>query len=498
MNFELDSDMLGWDAKFGKEGLTFDDVLLVPAESSVLPRDVRTTTRLTRTIALEIPIVSAAMDTVTEARLAIALAREGGIGILHRNLSIADQAAEVDKVKRSESGMIVEPLTLRPGDSVAEAIELMERYRVSGVPITDETGVLVGILTNRDLRFESNVRQPVSALMTSRDLVTVPVGTSLDEANEILHRHKIEKLPVVDAAGRLKGLITVKDIQKRIQFPLATKDEQGRLRVGAAVGVGTDAFERASALVAAEADVLVVDTAHGHSTAVLEMVRRIKDEWDVPVIAGNIATTEAAESLIDAGADAIKVGIGPGSICTTRVVAGVGVPQITAIADVAEALKGTGIPLIGDGGIRYSGDVAKALAAGADSVMLGSMFAGTEEAPGEVILFQGRSFKSYRGMGSLGAMQDGAADRYFQDASSAAEKMVPEGIEGRVAYKGSLIPIIYQLCGGVRASMGYCGSGTIEQLHQKAQFTEISSAGMRESHVHDVQIVKEAPNYHVD
>ena len=497
MNFELDSDMLGWDAKFGKEGLTFDDVLLVPAESSVLPRDVRTTTRLTRTIALEIPIVSAAMDTVTEARLAIALAREGGIGILHRNLSIADQAAEVDKVKRSESGMIVEPVTLRPGDSVAEAIELMERYRVSGVPITDETGVLVGILTNRDLRFESNVRQPVSALMTSRNLVTVPVGTSLDEANEILHRHKIEKLPVVDAAGRLKGLITVKDIQKRIQFPLATKDEQGRLRVGAAVGVGTDAFERASALVAAEADVLVVDTAHGHSTAVLEMVRRIKDEWDVPVIAGNIATTEAAESLIDAGADAIKVGIGPGSICTTRVVAGVGVPQITAVFECAELAMRHGVPVVADGGMTSSGDIAKAIAACADTVMLGSMLAGTDESPGDVILVQGERFKEYRAMGSLGAMKarSFSKDRYFQGDVEDVDKLVPEGIEGRVPYKGPVQQILYQLVGGLRQAMGYTGSPTIEALKLDSRFVRITGAGLRESHPHDVTITKDAPNY---
>jgi len=497
VNFELDSDMLGWASKFGKEGLTFDDVLLVPAESSVLPRDVRTTTRLTRTIALEIPIVSAAMDTVTEARLAIALAREGGIGILHRNLSIADQAAEVDKVKRSESGMIVEPVTLRPGDSVAEAIELMERYRVSGVPITDETGVLVGILTNRDLRFESNVRQPVSALMTSRDLVTVPVGTSLDEANEILHRHKIEKLPVVDAAGRLKGLITVKDIQKRIQFPLATKDEQGRLRVGAAVGVGTDAFERASALVAAEADVLVVDTAHGHSTAVLEMVRRIKDEWDVPVIAGNIATTEAAEALIDAGADAIKVGIGPGSICTTRVVAGVGVPQITAVFECAELAMRHGVPVVADGGMTSSGDIAKAIAACADTVMLGSMLAGTDESPGDVILVQGERFKEYRAMGSLGAMKarSFSKDRYFQGDVEDVDKLVPEGIEGRVPYKGPVQQILYQLVGGLRQAMGYTGSPTIEALKLDSRFVRITGAGLRESHPHDVTITKDAPNY---
>ncbi len=393
--------------------------------------------------------------------------------------------------------MIVEPVTLRPGDSVAEAIELMERYRVSGVPITDETGLLVGILTNRDLRFESNIRQPVSALMTSRDLVTAPVGTSLDEANEILHRHKIEKLPVVDAAGRLKGLITVKDIQKRIQFPLATKDEQGRLRVGAAVGVGTDAFERASALVAAEADVLVVDTAHGHSTAVLEMVRRIKDEWDVPVIAGNIATAEAAESLIDAGADAIKVGIGPGSICTTRVVAGVGVPQITAVFECAELAMRHGVPVVADGGMTSSGDIAKAIAACADTVMLGSMLAGTDESPGDVILVQGERFKEYRAMGSLGAMKarSFSKDRYFQGDVEDVDKLVPEGIEGRVPYKGPVQQILYQLVGGLRQAMGYTGSPTIEALKLDSRFVRITGAGLRESHPHDVTITKDAPNY---
>ena len=486
-----------YDEKFGREGLTFDDVLLVPAESSVLPNDVRTATRLTRTIALEIPIVSAAMDTVTEARLAIALAREGGIGILHRNLSIADQVTEVDKVKRSESGMIVEPVTLRPDDSVAEALSLMERYRISGVPITDDAGVLVGILTNRDLRFESNTAQPVSALMTATNLVTAPVGTTLEEANQILHKHKIEKLPVVDADGRLKGLITVKDIRKRIEFPLATKDEQGRLRVGAAVGVGPDAFERAAALIGAEVDVLVIDTAHGHSVSVVEMVRRVKSEWDVQVIAGNIATAEAAEALIDAGADAIKCGIGPGSICTTGVVAGVGVPQITAVFECAEYALRHGVPVIADGGMTSSGDIAKAIAAGADTVMLGSMLAGTDESPGDVILVQGERFKEYRGMGSLGAMKarSFSKDRYFQGDVEDVDKLVPEGIEGRVPYKGPVQQILYQLVGGLRQAMGYCGAPTVEALKLESRFVRITGAGLLESHPHDVTITKDSPNY---
>ena len=487
---------LSYEEKFGREGLTFDDVLLVPAESSVLPNDVRTATRLTRTIALEIPIVSAAMDTVTEARLAIALARHGGVGILHRNLSIADQVAEVDKVKRSEAGTIVEPVTLRADDSVADALELMARYRISGVPITDDDGVLVGILTNRDLRFESNVRQPVSSLMTSRGLVTAPVGTTLDEANEILRRHKIEKLPVVDADGRLRGLITVKDIRKRIEFPLATKDEQGRLRVGAAVGVGADAFERAGALVEAEVDVLVVDTAHGHSRAVVEMVSRVKSEWDVQIVAGNIATAEAAEALIDAGADALKVGIGPGSSCTTRVVAGVGVPQVTAVFDCAAVAASAGVPVVADGGLTSSGDIAKAVAAGADTVMTGSMLAGTDESPGEVVLLQGERFKEYRGMGSLGAMKarSFSKDRYFQGDVEDVDKLVPEGIEGRVPYKGPLAPILHQLVGGLRQAMGYCGAPTIEAM-KASQFVRITGAGLRESHPHDLTITKEAPNY---
>ncbi len=485
--------LLELDRKFAREGLTFDDVLLVPAESSVLPNEVSTRTQLTRSIELSIPIVSAAMDTVTEARLAIALAREGGLGIVHRNLSIAEQVAEVDKVKRSEAGMIVEPVTLPPSALVREALELMAHYKVSGVPITDDAGVLVGILTNRDLRFEDDVEQPVSALMTARNLVTAPVGTTLAEAEAILHRHKIEKLPVVDSDGRLRGLITVKDIQKKVLFPHATKDERGRLRVGAAVGVGPDALERAQALAAAGADVLVVDTAHGHSVGVIEMVRRIKDAVVVDVIAGNISTAEGAEALAAAGADAVKAGQGPGSICSTRVVAGVGVPQITAVYEAAQAID---VPIIADGGITSSGDIAKAIAAGAGAVMLGSMLAGTDEAPGEVIVHQGERFKEYRGMGSLGAMKARgfSKDRYFQNDVEDVDKLVPEGIEGRVPYKGPLAPIVYQLVGGVRQAMGYCGAATLDDL-RAAQFVRITGAGLRESHPHDVTITKEAPNY---
>jgi IMP dehydrogenase len=489
--------LVAFERKFGKEGLTFDDVLLLPAESSVLPNDVSTVTRLTPKITLNIPIVAAAMDTVTEARLAIALARAGGIGIVHRNLSIADQVAEVDKVKRSESGMIVEPVTLRPGDSVADALELMERYRISGVPITDDDEVLVGILTNRDLRFETDTTQPVSALMTNRNLVTAPVGTTLEEAEEILHRNKIEKLPVVDADGRLKGLITVKDISKKIMYPDATKDEQGRLRVGAAVGVGNDALERAAALVDAEVDVLVVDTAHGHSHGVLQVVREIRSRHDAELVAGNVSTGEGALALADAGADAVKLGQGPGSICTTRVVAGVGVPQVTAVWDAAQALAGQEVPIIADGGLRSSGDMAKAIAAGADTVMLGSMLAGTDEAPGEVMVAQGERFKEYRGMGSLGAMKarSFSKDRYFQGDVEDVDKLVPEGIEGRVPYKGPLAPIVHQLVGGLRQSMGYCGAATIEEMKQRTRFTRITPAGLHESHPHGVTITKDAPNY---
>jgi IMP dehydrogenase len=488
--------LLAFEEKFTKEGLTFDDVLLVPAESRVLPNDVSTATRLTPSIALAIPVVSAAMDTVTEARLAIALAREGGLGIVHRNLSIEDQVAEVDKVKRSEAGMIVEPVTLPPDALVSEALELMARYKVSGVPITDEQGVLVGILTNRDLRFENDVTQPVAALMTARNLVTAPVGTTLAEAEEILHRNKIEKLPVVDADGTLKGLITVKDIQKKIQYPNATKDDQGRLRVGAAVGVGSDAVERAEALVDAGADVLVVDTAHGHSAGVLEMVRRIKAARSAEIVAGNVATAEATDALVDAGADAVKAGVGPGSICTTRIVAGVGVPQVTAIFDCASAAARHGVPLVADGGMTSSGDIAKAIAAGASAVMLGSLLAGTDESPGDVVLYQGERFKEYRGMGSLGAMRarSFSKDRYFQGDVEDVDKLVPEGIEGRVAYKGPLAPIVYQLVGGLRQAMGYCGAATIADMHG-AQFVRITAAGLRESHPHDVTITKEAPNY---
>ncbi|MGH3023643.1 MAG: IMP dehydrogenase [Gaiellaceae bacterium] len=490
--------LLALERKFAKEGLTFDDVLLVPAESAVLPGEVSTRTRLTRSISLEIPIISAAMDTVTEARLAIALAREGGIGVIHRNLSVEAQAAEVDKVKRSEAGMIVEPVTLPPGAPVAEALALMATYRISGVPITDEDGRLVGILTNRDLRFEDGTARSVADLMTARDLVTVPVGTTLEEARAVLHRHKIEKLPVVDAEGRLKGLITVKDIEKRIRYPLATKDERGRLRVAAAVGTGPEGLERAAALVEEEVDVLVVDTSHGHSVGVLEAVREVKGRHDVPVIAGNVATPEATEALIDAGADTVKTGMGPGAICTTRVVAGIGVPQVTAVYDCALAAARHDVPVIADGGIQYSGDLAKALAAGADTVMLGGLLAGTDESPGEVVFHQGEQFKEYRGMGSLAAMRARySSDRYFQQDVTEAGKLVPEGIEGRVAYKGALANVVHQLVGGLRQAMGYCGAATIEQL-KEARFVRVTAAGQRESHPHDVSVVKEAPNYRVD
>ena len=490
---EFDNDR---DGKFGKEGLTFDDVLLVPDASSVLPNDVHTETRLTPSIVLKIPIVSAAMDTVTEARLAIALAREGGIGVLHRNLSISDQVAEVDKVKRSEAGMIVEPVTLAPGAVVGVALELMARYRVSGVPIVDDSDVLVGILTNRDLRFGADPERPVSAYMTSRNLITAPVGTTLAEAEVILGRHKIEKLPIVDTDGRLRGLITVKDIQKRERYPLATKDDRGRLRVAAAVGVGNDAIERTTALVEAGVDALVVDTAHGHSRGVIEIVRRLKGTLAIEVIAGNIATGEAAEALIEAGADCLKGGVGPASICTTRVVAGVGVPQITAVYDIARVAREHDVPVIADGGITSSGDLAKAIAAGADVVMIGSMFAGTDEAPGDVLLVQGERCKEYRGMGSLGAMKarSFSKDRYFQGDVEDVEKLVPEGIEGRVPYKGPLAPIVYQLLGGLRQAMGYCGAHSVEEL-KSARFVRMTGAGLRESHPHDVTITKDAPNY---
>jgi IMP dehydrogenase len=482
--------------KFVREGLTFDDVLLEPAASDVLPSDVSTVTRLTPRITLAIPIVSAAMDTVTESRLAIALAREGGIGVLHRNLSIEAQVAEVDKVKRSESGMIVEPVTLRPDDRISDALALMERYRISGVPIVDEDGRLVGILTNRDLRFRDDVDVPVRALMTSSDLVTAPVGTTLDEAQAILGRHRIEKLPVVDADGRLKGLITVKDIQKRIDYPHSTKDEQGRLRVAAAVGVGPDAVERAAALVEAGVDALVLDTAHGHSSGVLEMARRLKASFDLDLIAGNVSTAEGAAALLEVGADAVKVGQGPGTICSTRVVAGVGIPQITAVHDAAQVTFGHDVTVIADGGMTSSGDIAKAIAAGADTVMLGSLLAGTDEAPGDVVVAQGERFKEYRGMGSLGAMKARgySKDRYFQGDVEDPGDLVPEGVEGRVPYKGPVRNVIRQLVGGLRQAMGYCGAETIEQL-KEARFVRITGAGLRESHPHDVTITKEAPNY---
>jgi IMP dehydrogenase len=439
------------------------------------------------------------MDTVTEARMAIALAREGGIGVIHRNLSVADQVAEVDKVKRSESGMIVEPVTLGPDDILADAHAVMERYHISGVPITDEQNKLVGILTNRDLRFEGSLQQPIREYMTSENLITAPVGTTLDEAREILHKYKVEKLPVVDDHGYLKGLITVKDIQKRIQYPNATKDGQGRLRVAAAIGVGHEAMERAEALISANVDVIIVDTAHGHSRGVIDMVRQIKATWPIEVIAGNVATSGATEALIESGADGIKIGVGPGSICTTRIVTGIGVPQVSAIMGAAMAARASGVPIIADGGVQFSGDVAKAIAAGADTVMLGSLFAGTDESPGEVILYQGERFKEYRGMGSLGAIKDRSfsKDRYFQADVESYAKFVPEGIEGRVAYKGPLSNVVYQLVGGLRSAMGYCGTPTIHELKTNARFVRITSAGLRESHPHDVVITKEAPNYRV-
>jgi len=482
-----------------KRALTFDDVLLVPAYSNLLPRDAELKTSLSRRIQLQIPLISAAMDTVTEARLAIAMAQEGGIGMIHKNLSPLAQAAEVRRVKRYESGIVSDPITVGPEMPIHAVLEISRQHKISGLPVV-QGKVVIGIVTNRDLRFETRLDDPVSSIMTQGDrLVTVAEGASLEEAQALMHKHRIERVLVVNAERELRGLITVKDILKATEHPLAAKDRQGKLRVGAAIGTGADSEERAERLVAAGVDVLVVDTAHGHSQGVIDQVRRVKKHYpSVDVIGGNIATGEAAIALLEAGADAVKVGIGPGSICTTRIVAGVGVPQISAIADVAAALGTSGVPLIADGGVRFSGDIAKAIAAGASSVMMGSMFAGTEEAPGEVILYLGRSYKSYRGMGSLGAMQEGAADRYFQDASANIEKLVPEGIEGRVPYKGSILSILHQLCGGIRASMGYCGCRDLSDMRTKAQFVEITSAGMRESHVHDVQITKEAPNYHHD
>ncbi len=484
-----------------QKALTFDDVLLVPAHSAILPKDTSLKTRLTRNISLSIPLVSAAMDTVTESRLAIAMAQEGGIGIIHKNLTAKEQAREVAKVKRFESGVVRDPITIPPTMKIRDVIALSQQHGISGFPVV-EGKMVVGIITNRDLRFEEELNAEVRDKMTPREkLVYVKDGAGADvaEAKRLMNKHRLERVLVVNDAFELRGLITVKDIQKSNEHPFASKDELGKLRVGAAVGVGPDNDERIELLVQAGVDVIVVDTAHGHSKGVLDRVQWVKKNYpQVEVIGGNIATAAAARALMEHGADGVKVGIGPGSICTTRIVAGVGVPQITAISNVAEALKGTGVPCIADGGIRFSGDVSKALAAGASSVMMGSMFAGTEEAPGEVILFQGRSYKSYRGMGSLGAMAEGSADRYFQDPANNADKLVPEGIEGRVPYKGSVLAILYQLVGGVRSSMGYCGCATIDELREKAEFVEITSAGMRESHVHDVQITKEAPNYRAE
>jgi IMP dehydrogenase len=482
-----------------QKAYTFDDVSLVPAHSSIMPREVSLKTRLTRSIELNLPLVSAAMDTVTEAPLAIALAQEGGIGILHKNMPVRAQAAEVSKVKRFESGVVKDPVTIPPSMTVREVLELKRAHKISGLPVVEGERV-VGIVTNRDLRFETNLDQPVRSIMTPRErLVTVKEGAALEEAMRLMHKHRLERVLVVNGDFHLRGLITVKDILKSSEHPNACKDELGRLRVGAAIGVGEGTDERASALVEAGVDVLIVDTAHGHAQGVLDRVGWVKRNFpQIQVIGGNIATGEAARALIDHGADGVKVGIGPGSICTTRMVAGVGVPQVTAVQNVASALSGTDVPMVADGGIRYSGDIAKALAAGADSVMLGGLFAGTEEAPGEIELYQGRSYKSYRGMGSLGAMQQGSSDRYFQDDEDAADKLVPEGVEGRVPYKGSVVAVIQQLMGGLRSAMGYVGCETIAQMKRRAEFVEITSAGVRESHVHDVQIVKEAPNYRVE
>ena len=491
--------MLDHSEKIEREGLTFDDVLLIPGKSDVLPNDVDTSTQLTKRIKLNIPFVSAAMDTVTEARLAVALAQEGGIGVIHKNLTVAQQAGEVEKVKRSESGMIVDPVTLHPDALIQEALDIMNRYRISGVPIVDEGQRLVGILTNRDLRFEKNVGRKVKDVMTSKGLVTAPLGIQLEDAQEILQQHRIEKLPVVDGKGVLKGLVTVKDIEKRIQYPLACKDDLGRLRVGAAVGVGGDSDDRIAALIEKDVDVVVLDTAHGHSKGVLEAIARFKERYpDQDLIAGNIATKEAARDLIAAGADAIKVGMGPGTICTTRIIAGIGVPQITAIMDCVSVARETGTPVIADGCITQSGEITKAVAAGANVVMIGYLFAGTDESPGETVIYQGRTFKVYRGMGSMGAMQLGSTDRYFQGDVEEAQKLVPEGIEGQVPYKGSISGFIYQLVGGLRSGMGYCGTPTIDALRDQGKFVRATTAAARESHAHDVSITKEAPNYRLE
>ena len=475
-----------------KEGLTFDDVLLVPQASDVIPANVDLSTTLTPGVKLNIPLMSAAMDTVTESRLAIAMAREGGIGIIHKNMSIDEQAQNVDRVKRSEHGVITDPFFLEPENPVTDALALMEKYRISGVPVT-KNGKLVGILTNRDLRFESNFSQPIENIMTKKNLVTAPVGTSLDEAQKILGKHRIEKLPIVDDKGYLKGLITIKDIEKAIQYPNSAKDANGRLLVGAAVGVSVNTLERVDALVKAKVDLIVVDSAHGHSQNIIKMVSKIKEIYpNLPLVAGNVATADATEALIDAGADVVKVGIGPGSICTTRIVAGIGVPQLTAVLNCAERAQKLGKTIIADGGIKYSGDITKALAAGANAVMLGSLLAGTKESPGEIELYQGRSFKVYRGMGSLSAMAAGSSDRYFQEN---AKKLVPEGVEGRVPYRGTISDIIFQLLGGIRSGMGYCGAKDLEALRENAEFVRITNAGLKESHPHDISITKEAPNY---
>lgn len=479
--------------KFVKEGLTFDDVLLIPAKSEVLPRDVTVNTKLTKRINLNIPLMSAGMDTVTTSKLAIAIAREGGIGIVHKNMSVEQQAEEIDRVKRSESGVITNPIYLKRENFVYEAEELMSKYRISGIPIVNDDLKLVGILTNRDLRFVRNYNRPIDEVMTKENLVTAPVGTTLDQAQDILQEHKIEKLPLVDDSFKLKGLITIKDIEKAKQYPASAKDSSGRLLVGAAVGVSQDLDDRVAALVNAHVDCIVIDTAHGHSKGVIDTVRRIRGLYpELNIIAGNVATGEATRELIEAGADAVKVGIGPGSICTTRVIAGIGVPQITAVYDCAKVAKEYGVPIIADGGVKYSGDIVKAIAAGASVVMIGSLFAGTEESPGETIIYQGRSYKVYRGMGSIGAMKDGSKDRYFQENE---QKLVPEGIEGRVPYKGSLSDTIYQLVGGLRSGMGYCGTKTVEELQTNGRFIRITNAGLVESHPHDIHITKEAPNY---
>ena len=479
------------------EGLTFDDILLVPRQSDVLPGEVDLSTKFSKNIRLKIPLVSAAMDTVTESRLAVAIAREGGIGIIHKNMSIEEQVKEIDKVKRSESGVIVDPVSLTPDKNIEEAIELMARYHISGIPIVDNKKKLVGILTNRDIRFLDNKKYKIEDIMTKKNLVTAPVATTLEVAKKILHKNRIEKLPIVDKNFILKGLITIKDIEKAKQYPNSSKDAKGRLRVGAAVGISRDTFERTEALIKAKVDVIVVDTAHGHSTRVIEIIKDIKKNYDIELIGGNVATFEGAESLMKAGVDAVKVGIGPGSICTTRIIAGIGVPQITAIQECKRAARKYNIPLIADGGIKYSGDIVKALAVGADSVMIGSLFAGTEESPGDVVLYKGRSYKEYRGMGSIGAMKKGSKDRYFQEETEDS-KLVPEGIEGRVSYKGSLSACIFQLLGGVRSGMGYCGVKNLQELLEKTSFVKITSAALRESHPHDIIITKEAPNYGIE